>query len=198
MGGFELVNADCILIGERPADRRRAGRDGRTARRRDGRRHRSRHGAGDDDRRPRVHRPRRGPCLPGGRSSETLLLTWPSSSRRAPSGPASSRTQPASRRASGPSSCTTTRFSSDSSTGCIVRVRRVPVLCLGRRARRGRRRGERDSRDVGRAKPRACPTAESTRVVEARFADEAPTPNVLCALQILIAPEFAARLSAAA
>jgi GNAT superfamily N-acetyltransferase len=26
-------------------------------------------------------------------------------------------------------------------------------------------------------------------VVEARFADEAPTPNVLCALQILIAPE---------
>lgn len=35
-------------------------------------------------------------------------------------------------------------------------------------------------------------------VVEARFAEDAPMPNVLCALQILIAPEYRGQASAAA
>ena len=38
--------------------------------------------------------------------------------------------------------------------------------------------------------PRRCPTAGVDAVVEASFANDSPTPNVLCALQILIAPEF--------
>ena len=56
--GFSLVNADCVLVGEEPPDRVPSGRDIAVASRR-----RSAWGGerpGDDDRRPRLHRPRRG------------------------------------------------------------------------------------------------------------------------------------------
>ena len=108
VAGFELVNADCVLIGERPKIADVAGRDGRAPRRRDGRRHRPRHGSRDDHRRARLHGPRRRARRPGGRASATIGLRWPFTSRPAPSGPARSRTRRASR-APGPSSCTTTR-----------------------------------------------------------------------------------------
>src|SRR5438093_2224710 len=38
-------------------------------------------------------------------------------------------------------------------------------------------------------RPETLPDGGVDAVVEARFADDPPTPNVLCALQILIAPE---------
>ena len=72
--GFELVNADCILIGEEPRiaavrDEMRVRLVGRT-RRRDG----SRVGAGDDDGRARLHRPRRRPRRAGCRPTPRVGL----------------------------------------------------------------------------------------------------------------------------
>ena len=58
MAGFELVNADCVLIGERPRISSSAWPRAR-ARGRDGRRHRPRHRARHDDRRAGIHRPGR-------------------------------------------------------------------------------------------------------------------------------------------
>ena len=75
--GFELVNADCVLIGERPRIADRPRRDGRAARRRDGRGHRPRHGAGDDHRRARLHRPRRGARRPGCRAAPNDVKARP-------------------------------------------------------------------------------------------------------------------------
>ena len=67
--GFELVNADCVLIGEEP--RIAARRDEMSARLAGalGRRRRSRGGSGDDDRPPRLHGPGRGPRCAGRRAT---------------------------------------------------------------------------------------------------------------------------------
>ena len=50
--------------------------------------------------------------------------------------------------------------------------------------------------DLGR-RSATLPDGGVDAVVEARFANDSPAPNVLCALQILIAPELRARASAA-
>jgi hypothetical protein len=63
---------------------------------------------------------------------------------------------------------------------------------LDRHDRRHRRLGSwwpRDSRSVGRG-DRDPPGRGIDAVVEARFAEGTPKPNALCALQILIAPEY--------
>ena len=73
MAGFELVNADCVLIGERPRiselrvamGARLAGAMGVDIG--------PRHGARDDDRRARLHRSRRGPRRSGRRIAAHVL-----------------------------------------------------------------------------------------------------------------------------
>ena len=72
--GYELENADCVLIGEEPkiaSVRKRCS----YARRDDGRRAGPRERAGDDDRRARLHRPRRG--AGGGRGRAALVKIVP-------------------------------------------------------------------------------------------------------------------------
>ena len=95
--GWRLVNADCVLVGEEPRIaphrdemRRRLAGGGRRGR---GQRPR------DDDRPPRLHRPRRGSRRAGGRAARARLRSSRSGSTTAPS--ASSVTSP-SRRATRP------------------------------------------------------------------------------------------------
>ena len=79
--GFELVNADCILIGEEPRIATAPGGDAAAARRRARRRAGACQRPRDDDRPARLHGPRRGSRRPGRRAAGArmkLVLATPS------------------------------------------------------------------------------------------------------------------------
>ena len=82
--GYELVNADCVLIGEEPriaaASRRDARRLADGARRRS----RTRSTSGDDHRPARLHRSRRGSRRAGGRATPAGALARPRPRRARP------------------------------------------------------------------------------------------------------------------